>query len=314
MFDRGLIALTNVRQKGPAKVRLHLDGETWELTLRTPGARVGLERYGRHPPGEVHWVKKKVEPPTSEVYLLVLKGQAFLDVGSKGFALKAPPGNAGVHWDNVTREPEVRRLEKLPEAAGPLDDKGSKLYKTICDCAHHLAAQDLGKALDGMLKSDKRIDRLLGVTAAGGVDDLPRVLAGLSDPKHADLRDHTVLVLRNWIGRGPGQAEKLHAALRDAKYSQAQANTVLRLLFGFTDEERGDPATYELLTSYLKHSKLPVRELARWHLFRLVPAGRDIPYDAAAPAAERQRAFQAWRALVPEGKLPPPTKKKTNGK
>jgi hypothetical protein len=308
-FDRGLIALTNVRKKGPAKVRIRLDGATWELTLREPGARVGVERYGRHPPGEVKWLKKKVEPPTGEVYLLVIKGKAFLDVGPKGFGLSAPPGNAGVHWDNVSREPEVRRLEKLPEAVGPLDDKGSRVYKEICDCAHHLAAKDLGKALDGMMKSEKKMDRLLGVTAAGGVDDLPRVLAGLSDPKHADLRDHTVLVLRNWIGRGPGQVEKLYAALRKAKFSEVQANSVLRLLFGFTEEEQAAPVTYELLIHYLKHSKLPVRELARWHLFRLVPAGRDIPYDAAAPAAERQRAFEAWRALIPEGKLPPPPKK-----
>jgi hypothetical protein len=308
-FDRGLISLTNMKKKGAATVRIRLGQGTWELTLREPGTRVGLERFGRHAPGEVQWVKKKVEPPTVEVYLLVLKGQAFLDVGPKGFGLTAPPGNALVHWDNLVREPDVRRLEKLPEGVGALDEKGSKQYQEICECAHHLAGKDLGPALDRMMKSDKKVDRLLGVTAAGGVDDLPRVLAGLADPRHADLRDHTVLVLRNWIGRGPGQVEKLNAALRKAKYSAVQANTVLRLLFGFTEEERAEPATYELLIGYLKHSKLPVRELARWHLFRMAPAGRHIRYDAAAPAAERQRAYDAWRALVPEGKLPPAPKK-----
>jgi hypothetical protein len=312
-FDRGLISLTNLKKKGAAKVRVRLGKETWEVTLREPGTVVALELYGRHPPGVPEVVKGKVEPPTAELFLLVVKGQAFLDVGPKGFGLKAPPGMALVHWNSVTKEPDVHRLEKLPRGARALDETESKQYKVICACAHHLAGKGLGKALDEMLKSDRKTDRLLGVTAAGAVDDLPRVLAGLADPKHADLRDHTVLVLRNWMGRGPGQVEKLQAALKE-QYSKVQANTILRLLFGFTEEERAEPVTYELLIGYLGHSKLAVRELARWHLFRMAPAGRDIAYDAAAPAAERQRAVAAWRALVPEGKLPPEPKKKPAAK
>jgi hypothetical protein len=65
-----------------------------------------------------------------------------------------------------------------------------------------------------------------------------------------------------------------------------------------------------VLINYLKHSRLPVRELARWHLMRLAPAGGDIVYDAASPAAQREQAFERWRALIPAGKLPPPPKKK----
>jgi hypothetical protein len=212
----------------------------------------------------------------------------------------------------VSKEPEVRRLEKLPEGIRPLDDKEEKVYQEICHCASALGGgKEIGATLDLLLKSETKIDRLLGVTAAGATDDLPRVLHALADPKHADLRDHTVLVLRSWIGRGPGQVEKLHDALRAAKYSDVQAKTIIRLLFGFSAEERANAATYDLLIGYLKHSRLPVRELARWHLFRLTPLAREIPYDAAAPAAERQRAYDAWRARVPEGKLPPAPKAKS---
>jgi hypothetical protein len=308
-FERGLISVTNVKKEGSAKVRIRLPGDTWDLTLREPGTKALLEIYGRHPPGAPQTVQGKVEPPASEVYLLLVKGRAFLDVGPKGFGLSAPPGQARVHWDSVAREVAIQRLEKLPEGVRPLDDKESKIFQEICECAGCLTAvKDLGPALDELLKSNQKLDRLLGVTVAGAVDDLPHVLTALSDPKHPKLRDHTVLVLRNWLGRGPGQVEKLHAALRQAKYNEVQAKTVLRLLFGFDAEERAAPATYDLLINYLNHSKLPVRELARWHLFRLAPAGRDIPYDAAAPAAERRRAYEAWRALVPEGKLPPAPK------
>jgi hypothetical protein len=308
-LDRGLITLTNVKKAGVATVRLRVGGETWELTLREPGTKVGIEVIGRHPPGPPQAVKGKVEPPTTELVLLVVKGQAFLDAGPKAYALGAPPGLALVRWDSLAKEAEPTRLEKLPEGVRPLDDKESKLFQEICTCAGHLTAKDVGKVVDHFLHSANKVERLFGVTAAGAVDDLPRVLTALADPKYADLRDHTVLVLRNWMGRGPGQVEKLHEALRKAKYSEVQTRTILRLLFGFTPEERADPGTYEMLIGFLKHSQLPVRELARWHLVRLVAAGRDIPYDAAAPAAERQRGHAAWQALVPEGKLPPEPKK-----
>jgi hypothetical protein len=308
-FDRGLITLTNIKKKGHATVRVRFGGESWELLLRDPGTHVGLELYGRHPPGPVQMVKGKVEPPASELYLLVLKGHVFLDTGTKAFALTAPPGPALVRWDSIDKQPDIRRLEKLSDFIRPLEDKDSKKFKEICTTARRLAGKNLGKALDELLQSKDRGTRLLGVTAAGGVDDLPHVLAAFANPRYSDLRDHTILVLRNWMGRGPGQVEKLQAALLKAKYSPVQTRTILRLLFGFTSEERGDPGTYEMLIGFLKHSQLPVRELARWHLFRLVPEGRSIPYDAAAPAAERQRAFKAWRALVPEGKLPPEPKK-----
>ncbi len=308
-LNRGLVTFTNMKKAGPATVRLRFAGTSWELTLRDPGTKVGVELYGRHPPGPPQAVKGKVEPPTSELVLLVTKGHAFLDAGRKAFAIQAPPGPALVRWDSVAREAEPVRVEKLTDIVRPQDEKDAKAFQQLCACAAHLAAKDAGRVLDKFLHSKARVERLLGVTAAGAVDDLPRVLAALTDPKHADLRDQAVLVLRSWIGRGPGQVEKLHDALRKAKYSEVQTRTIIRLLFGFTPEERADPGTYEMLIGFLKHSQLPVRELAHWHLVRLVAAGRDIPYDAAAPAAERQRGYAAWQALVPEGKLPPEPKK-----
>jgi hypothetical protein len=35
-----------------------------------------------------------------------------------------------------------------------------------------------------------------------------------------------------------------------------------------------------------------------------VPEGKNIPYNAAAPAEERGRAQAAWRKLIPQGKVP----------
>jgi hypothetical protein len=78
---------------------------------------------------------------------------------------------------------------------------------------------------------------------------------------------------------------------------------VLQLLHSPFDSKL--PETYEALIGYLRHDKLPVRELARWHLQRLAPKITDIPYDAAGSAAEREKAYQEWKKRIPDGKLPP---------
>jgi len=93
-----------------------------------------------------------------------------------------------------------------------------------------------------------------------------------------------------------------------SRLSAAQAETVLQLLHSpFAADQ---PETYEALIAYLGHSQLAVRELARWHLYRLAPAGRDIKYDAAADEAERTKAVEAWKKFIPRGELPPREKPK----
>jgi hypothetical protein len=62
--------------------------------------------------------------------------------------------------------------------------------------------------------------------------------------------------------------------------------------------------TYETLIDYLLHDKLAIRQLAKWHLERLVPAGRDIAYDPAGSGEARHPAYDQWKKLVPNGKLP----------
>jgi hypothetical protein len=113
------------------------------------------------------------------------------------------------------------------------------------------------------------------------------------------------LVLRNWLGRAPGQADKLFAALTRDGYSRIQAGTLLFLLFGPDAKQLAQPAAYDVLIAMLGSDKLAVRELAHWHLVRLVPAGKDIAYDPAAPAEAREKAQASWRRLIPPGQLPP---------
>ena len=67
---------------------------------------------------------------------------------------------------------------------------------------------------------------------------------------------------------------------------------------------------HELVLRLLDHPRLAVRELAHWQLVRMAPMEKAIPYDAAAPAAARQKAIARWRELIPAGELPPHLREK----
>ena len=60
----------------------------------------------------------------------------------------------------------------------------------------------------------------------------------------------------------------------------------------------------------IQHDRPAVRNLAHWHLVRLAPLETPIPYDAAAPEAERKAAVQRWREMIPAGELPPHLREK----
>ena len=150
------------------------------------------------------------------------------------------------------------------------------------------------------------VTRALAIFGLAAIDDLPRLIDALGNPKHADVRATAVLALRHWIGRGPDQDLKLYNALiKQRKYTEPQAEIVLQLLHSFSADDLERPETYETLIAYLRAGKLSIRELARWHLYRTVPSGKTIPYDPAGSDGEQARAFQAWKKLIPEGKLPP---------
>jgi len=306
-FERGLMVLENLKKEGGAKVRLRIGDESWVLSLQTPGTKVGLEIFGRHPAGLPKVKDENKDTPTIDVLMLVLNGQAFLDTGKEGMGMHSPPGLARFHWDNALRQHTFQRLDKLPESiVKPLDDRETILFKELCADTLKLAQGDLGTGLDQLLQSENKVDRLVGLTIAGGTDDLTRVFATLMNSKDQATRDQAILVLRHWLGREPGQLKKLHAKLlENKKLTEVQARNLMHLLLGFNAQERSDPDTFIVLLGYLDHKNQAVRALAHWHLLRLAPAGKNIPFDPAGPEVERLQAVQRWHALIPDGQLPP---------
>ncbi len=312
-LERGIVVLSNKKKTGEAKVLLRVADETFEVVLHDAKSRVGIEVHGRHMPGPPKLKAAKDDAPVVTMLLFALQGEAVVATGQNATRLQAPPGAALFMWDSVSRTSEVHRFEKLPDFAKPFDEKERKLFETMCGYAKPLADKpgETRKLLQKAVSSADPLERKAAVVGMGALDDLSGLFDALGDAKHGDVRDTAVLVARHWVGRDQTHSQQWYDGALKQGYTPTQAKNMLYLLNGIEPDKLRQPGTYDILIAGLNHGKAPIRELARWHLVRLVPGGDKIAYDAAAAEPQRLQAIAQWRRLVPEGEVPMPPKKKT---
>lgn len=310
-LERGRADFTNIKTKGEAKVRLHVHDQVFDLTLHEPKTRVAVELYGRWLPG-VRFEKQpqKKDVPAANLVLLVLEGSAELKQGDKAFAMAAPPGPALIQWDNLHGlDATPRQLPSLPPWARPNLEANPRVQAVKKNLTHYYElakTKPLDQALMDFIASDDPDYRRAFVVFCGATDQLQLLAPVMVQPKYADQWDDAIRVLRHWIGRGPGQDQKLYQALIDGgHFKPVDAETALQLLHSFDQNDRASPATYETLLDYLEDERLLIRALANWHLVRLVPEGRQFKYNPTADKKDREQAVKEWRKLIPPGKLPP---------
>jgi hypothetical protein len=313
-LDRGRIDFSNRKPDGPATVRVHVRDASWDVVLAEPKTRVAFELYGRWPRGSRFTKNPKPDDvPVAEMVVLVLRGEAVLKHGNTHMRLHAPPGPALMRWDSVGGwDASPAHLDKLPEWAKPEESTTAegKVRQAALEKFRAMALEKgIDATLDAFVASDNPSLRRLAVIAMGALDELPRLGNAMNQTKYPDVLDNGVLVLRHWIGREPGQDLKLYNRLvNERKLPPVQAETIVQLLHSFGELELSRPETYELLIDLLEHERQAVRHLAHWHLIRLVPAGKSIPYRATDPEASRAAAIKEWKKLIPPGQLPPKAK------
>lgn len=294
-----------------ARVRVRVRNETWDLNLTEPNSAIAMELYGRWPRGvPFDPDPKKLGQPTASLVFFVSSGQVDLKAGARQHALRPPPGPARFHWDSVAgNDTGPQRQEKEPITTPRLPADREAAMQLVADFGLRARERPAPEALADMLAATDRhsdkdqaaLTRDFAVYAMGALDDLPRLTGTLEDTKHAEVRATAVEALRHWIGKAPGKDLVLYKFLIDQqKYSPAQAETVLQLLHTPGDEDVRNPLTYDLLLAYLGHERLPIRELAHWHLARLVTGGRDVKFDAAAPAEQRAAGTKEFKQRVQE--------------
>jgi hypothetical protein len=318
-FDRGRLDFTNCRSEGTATVRLRFWDQNWKIVLDTPGSRVAVELCGRWPAGSRFKLADpsadpaKTPSPVASLVLLVLNGSVSVDVGGSTMAMKAPPGPAEVRWNSVMgTRPQPQKLEKLPDWGDPetaLSDRG-KAVAAACEKFRAARAENPAKAFDTFLASPDPVEQRVALVMLGALDNLDRLGKSLAGAKTLEEWNFGITVLRHWLGRCPGQDQRLYEMLSNrGGYTTNEAQIVLQLLFGFSPEDAAVPETYEVLLDYLVHEKPGIRNLAAWHLVRLAPQGKSIPFKPDGTMEEAEKTCAAWKKLIPSGELPPSIKK-----
>lgn len=319
MLDRGRLEISNTKPASSALARVRFWDQSWKITLDSPGTRIAVEIYGRWPSGtrfrvaDANGSRAKAAAPVASLVLVVLQGTASVDVGGVTVSMKAPPGPAELTWDSLTgTRPQPQKRERLPDWGNP-DLPATAAAKTIAATVEKfrkLRAADPRKAIETFLASREPTEQRVALVSLGALDDLESLGKSLVSAKTLDEWDFGITVLRHWLGRCKGQDQRYYEFLTTTRgYTPAQAKTILQLLFGFSAEDLARPETYAVLIDYLIHEKPAIRNLAAWHLVRLVPQGKAIAYKPDGTQADAEASFAAWKKLIPSGELPPPAKK-----
>jgi hypothetical protein len=322
-LDRGRVAVSNLKPSGPVKVRVHFNEvkalkkppETWDLTLQEPGTEIIMELAGRYVP-EIPFQKEGGEPPVADFNLVVAKGEASAKVDAATYSLRGPPSGPSVlYWNNYGKgvSPPARlnpQAQTLVDKARPTtkvaDDAEDSLKELLRRLVSRAPDKPIESVVEESLQSDSQGTRVLGVLCLGALDAAGKVVDALADDdeRHSDLREAAVQELRQWTGRRGDPA--LYEILTQRKrYTPSQAETIMQMLHGFTEEQLRQPQTWEALIGYVKSDKAPIRTLAYWHLWRHYPDGRQPKYNPAGDSKQRDVAYTAWSKLLESGKLPP---------
>ncbi len=326
ILHRGRLVLTSTRSTKPVTVRLRFDNpqqtkdqEFFDITLKEKDASFLVERWSKFAQSEPFFVDPKHTDrigPIAQVVGIVLHGNVVVKSGDLTFTMSAPPGPAQLLWNSRTRVAGPFALKSVPDilTANPPFPQGMdpKLRKDMLRARDYLATRldakevaNVHVALEEMLYGADPMARHHAVRCLAALDDLSTVLEALDQPKVADVRLAGSGVLRNWIARTRDNDYVLFELLKE-KYKHKEAEIIMELLHGFSDEEIKRPERYELLIDYLVNPNLVIRELGAWHLYSLVPAGRTIPYSAT-DSVVRAAAEREWRRLIPPGQLAPAT-------
>jgi hypothetical protein len=317
-LDRGRIEITNSKAAGAASVRVRFWNQLWTIVLEAPDSRVALELCGRWPPGErFKLIDPKADPelvpaPLASLVFLVLNGSVTVECGGVTVAMKAPPGPAELRWDSLMGvRPQPQKLDKLPDWA-ILDTTSpeARKFHDLVEEFRQASAKDTLQAVNSFLDSGDPHQQRFALVTLGALDELELLGKSLVAAKTLEEWDFGITVLRHWIGRARGQDQKFFQTLTQVRgYTEVQAKIILQLLFGFSSDDLAQPETYEVLIDYLVHEKPAIRNLAAWHLIRLVPEGKSIPFKPNGTQADAAQAHAMWKKLVPSGQLPPSAKK-----
>ncbi len=323
-LDRGRLYITNIKDQGPAKIRLRFGrdaAEVWDVTLQEPGAEVVMDLTKSYTPDTNY---QDGEDPQMNFFFMLLRGTATVKIDYDTYTMNQP---SGLRWNNKTGRDRNEGPQPIPAdlpiwKRPPPDKSENPLAEEMIVAVKELATKmvDERKApslvLEEILHGSDTLPsgRRLAIYCMGSLDEVRRLVDTLADedPNHVAERQAAIFTLQRWIGRDANHSKSLYdpktqaGLLRDGqKYRSGEAKTLFILLHDFSWAEQQNRETYELLANYMVSDKVAIAELAYWHLRGLAQGVPLPPFNAAAPVEDRKPVAAQILKLIADNKLPP---------
>jgi hypothetical protein len=317
-LDTGRLYVRAARPGG-AKVRVRLGEDFFDATLPDNQAELIVERVSL--PDDVPYEKDpaRQKAPVGHGFIAATRGDATVSADLRPpVKLIAGPKPVFLIWDAVNGPADAvtELAEPLPTWAKSPYVKGGErplAQEQAIAAVKRLpallseAGKDLGVAVSELASDRTPFSRRMSLYCQAALDDMSIILDAFDD-QLPEVRAAAATSLHHWLGRDREHAAKLAATLVSQKgFSEAEADTALKLFFGFDAAALDNPKTYANVLDALKHPKQLVREVALWRMrTTLDPEGaRQITYSATASADNRLRAVAEWKRRIPDGQLPP---------
>lgn len=324
---RGRVYVGTTKPAG-AKVRVRFLTDAWEVTLADDKSEVVFELFHAVGPGAAP------EPGRTTAGLAVTAGKATVK-----FRYGQPRTLArgdDVAWDSKGGKPDVRvnpqldtstranrsaYLAKVPVYADAA--RAKPIVQVLEDFSRSLTDPTRVRAvfvealLDKPATDQTRAAARVAVFALAALGDLAGLADALNDPNRPLVRQTAAEALRFVLAADPDAPAQFRQVLVDkSRLSDEIADTVLRLVRGYTELERSSPDTIDALVAGLDNGSVAVRELSFLNLVGYVDpqekaSNELIRFDAGAPVEFRNPVVAAWkkRAVDLKKKLeetPPP--------
>ena len=294
-LDRGRVVISNVKEKGPANIRVRFLDQVWDLTLQDKNSEVAVEITGTCQP-----VGKNGGAPSTRVWFYGLAGQMVARVRYQDHLMVSPcifdwesTTGAGPGPGSIPRSPDWY-TQKTP----PQTRESQAMIAALKGMAGRLVSKEVDVVLAETIRDADPTNRELAIRCLAAIELLPGVLEALGYEKSLSVRELAREELLHFLGIAVNADEKLVKAMKQKYASESEARIMVQLLHPPSDEESADPATKGRISGLLMHDRLEIRQLTHSQLLNLVPEGKKISFDPAGPAESRERGFQEWLKLV----------------
>lgn len=291
----GRVVLQSGRKEDrlPVEIAIAVGQDLWKVELLAPETVIGIEVEVRETTG----VDQDFGANGYLAECFVLTG-AVRWAGTRGQSQQVDDG----HWFRISpgMGPMTDRSvsEPIPLVESPdwLDPQRRKLSSALRRYADlfekELAPADSVEQTLGTLAGDSRPKiSELATRGLATIEDYPLLVTALAQSSHEESRFAARDGLRRWLASTPGAGATLSKEL-ELRYPAAEAATMLRLLWGYSDVDARNRATSLELVELLRSPRTEFRELAFFHIVRLT--GQRHDYRPLDGGVRREPGVRRW--------------------